>query len=225
MRNRQAGYALLVVLLLAALVLIGLSVSVPRVLTQGQREREMELIFRGKQYQRAIGLFFRKFGRFPNSVDELLRTNDRSFLRREYPDPMASDGKWRFIRVGPSGEFIGSVNNALPGGLGGAGSPPSGTAGPASTPATSPPESDELPAGDGEGSGPIVGVGSRSTAASIIIYEGFPYYHQWEFIYDPVKEAAGPGQTTPGGQPPPGGQPTPQPDKPPGKSGNTQQRR
>src|SRR3990167_7585385 len=53
MRRRESGYALLVVILLAALVLIALSAVVPQVLTQGQREKEEELVFRGGQIGRA----------------------------------------------------------------------------------------------------------------------------------------------------------------------------
>ena len=198
MRRRESGYALLVVLLLAALVLIALSAVAPRVLTQGQREKEEELAFRGEQYRRAIGVFYKKFGRYPNSIDELLRTNDRSFLRREYRDPMTPDGKWRFIRVGPSGEFIGAhtrPSNKNPGeGDGGDG-------GEEETP-------EEPPAG-GTGGGdneslPLAGVASRSPARSIRIYQGQERYDRWEFIYDPAQEAPGGGQgqpRAPGGPP------------------------
>ena len=106
--QRQSGYALIVILLLLAFVLISLSVAVPPVFKQAQREKEEELIFRGQQYQRAIGRFYRKFGRYPLKVEELMRTNDRNFLRRPFPDPMTRDGNWRIIRLGPAGQLVGS---------------------------------------------------------------------------------------------------------------------
>ena len=111
---RQAGYALIVILLLLALVLISLSVAVHPVLRAAQREKEEELIFRGEQYQRAIGRFFRKFGRYPLKMDELIRTNERNFLRHPFPDPMTPDGKWRIIRLGAGGQLIGSRNQVKP---------------------------------------------------------------------------------------------------------------
>lgn len=203
MKKRQKGYALLVVLLLGALVLISLSAVVPRILTQGQREKEVELIFRGQQYQRAIGLFHRKFGRFPLKVEELLETNNLSFLRKEFPDPMTADGKWRLIRVGPSGELIGSVNDRAAFTL-----QPSGAQGQPATeeateqPGTSTSTSTTMGTSQPEGY-PIAGVASRSTGRSIRIYESYNHYNEWEFIYDPVRAAVG-GQPGTPATPPPG---------------------
>jgi len=213
-KSRQSGYALIVILLLAALVLIGLSAAVPRLLTQGQREKEEELIFRGEQYKRAIGRYYKTFGRYPMKIEDLLETNQRAYLRREFRDPMTRSGKWRLIRVGPLGELIGSVHERKPlgqpsgttsptqgqqppgGGSGSTSPPPSRSAGPTSR------------AGSGSSSDsssyPIAGVASTSTARSIRLYESYDTYNQWEFIYDPVAEALAnrplvPGQ--PQGQP------------------------
>lgn len=172
MRRGEAGYGLLVVLLLLALVLVALSTAVPRLLTQGQREREEELVFRGQQYRRSVGLFYKKYGRYPRSVDDLLRFNDRSFLRRAFPDPMTPEGKWRLIRVGPGGEFLGSVNRPrLPG-----------------VPAAPQAAPREFP--EGPSTYPLAGVASRSLLPSIRVYRGYGHYYQWEFIYDPAEEAA-----------------------------------
>ncbi|MFZ0415605.1 MAG: hypothetical protein WAL78_03865 [Candidatus Acidiferrales bacterium] len=108
----ERGYALLFVLFLVATVVIGASVAVLDVYTQGQREKETEMIWRGEQYERAIGLFYRKFGRFPTSVDDLVKPQNGGarFLREAYKDPMnKEDGSWRFIYVTPTGQLIGSV--------------------------------------------------------------------------------------------------------------------
>jgi type II secretory pathway pseudopilin PulG len=204
MKSRQSGYALIVILLLAALVLIGLSAAVPRLLTQGQREKEEELIFRGEQYKRAIGRFYKKFGRYPTKIEELLETNQRAFLRREFLDPMTQSGKWRLIRVGPLGELIGSVNERKPlrpsGGPAPSGQAPQPRSGGSGSP--SPPQTggSGSAAGSSDGSSPypLAGVASTSTARSIRLYEGYNSYHQWEFIYDPVKEALGNQPAVPG---------------------------
>lgn len=201
MRPTQAGYALIVILLMAALVLITLSLGVQPMFTQVQREKEEELIFRGGQYRTAIARFYKKFGRFPTKIEELLSTNDRGFLRRPFPDPMTREGKWRLIRVGPGGEFIGSVQQPkVPGQPGGSKPAPGpGQAGaPPGTPAR----------GMGDSSSyPLAGVASTSTERSFRVYEGFNQYYQWEFIYDPVKEALRNQPGVPGGAAPGTGKP------------------
>jgi len=112
-RSGERGYVLIVFVLLAALLLVGLSTILPKAAFEGQREREEELIFRGMQYQRAVQLFFRKFGRYPNSVDELLKTNGFRFLRKRFKDPMTKDGEWRLIHVGPGGVFIDALTSPV----------------------------------------------------------------------------------------------------------------
>ena len=187
-RDRQAGYAVIVVVLLLALVAIALTAAVPSVLTQGRREREVELIFRGEQYRRAIGLFNRKFGRLPLSLDELLYTSQLSFLRRAWPDPMSSKGAWRVIRVGPSGEMIGSVTGRVgpnPQARAGSGQ---GTSSTTQEQAPPPPPSASA-SGSGPNPYPIIGVASTSTARSIRVYNDYQHYNQWEFIFDPVQDA------------------------------------
>ena len=223
MRKREKGYALLLVVFLAAILLISLAVAVPPALHEGTREREEELIFRGQQYQRAIGLFYKKYGRYPNTIDELLRTNDRGFLRKEFPDPMTKDGKWRIIGLGPAGALVGSGQNPL-----GPGSGPATPTGPGTT-APQPPsretrgrgETGGRPSSGGQPAYPIAGVVSKSTKPSIRVYNGSSGYANWEFIYDPTKDPAlvppggtqGPGQLPRPGQPPT--QPRPGSPRPP----------
>ena len=110
--HRQQGYALLMVMFIAALMLAAVMVTNPNVLTQGKREKEEEMIWRGKQYVRGIKLYYRKLGRFPTSIDDLTKpkTGSLRFMRQAYKDPMnKEDGSWRLIYVGPSGQLIGSL--------------------------------------------------------------------------------------------------------------------
>ena len=101
------------VIFMVATMLLLTSTAVLRIDTQGRRERESELAWRGQQYQRAIGLYFRKFGKYPTKVDDLVKqTNGVRFLRQAYPEPMnKQDGSWRFIYVGPSGQLVGSLRH------------------------------------------------------------------------------------------------------------------
>jgi hypothetical protein len=120
MRNRpkstatasQRGFALMMVMFLTTLVLIGVMAAAPYVRTERRREKEEEMIWRGKQYVRGIKLYYRKTGRFPTSVDDLTKPKLGSlrFMRQAYTDPMnKADGSWRLIYVGPSGQLIGSL--------------------------------------------------------------------------------------------------------------------
>jgi len=110
-RHSESGYALLMVVFFAAVMLITVAVAAPSVLTQGKREKEDELIWRGGQYARAVRFYYRKNGRFPHSLEDLTKAqNEIHFLRKPYKDPMNSeDGSWRLIYVGPAGQLIGSV--------------------------------------------------------------------------------------------------------------------
>ena len=80
---------------------IMVSVAIPVWHTVVRREREEELIFRGKQYARAIELFQRKYaGTYPPNVEALLHGR---FLRRRYRDPV-TDGEFQLLYAGiPSG--------------------------------------------------------------------------------------------------------------------------
>ncbi len=133
--KNQAGYSLLLVVFMVATLLIATGAATQSILVQGRREREQETVWRGEQYQRAIGLYFRKFGRYPTKIDDLTKqTNGVRFLRQAYTDPLNKvDGKWRFIYVGPNGQLIGSVRRVslLQGVLGGAITPGAGPGGPA----------------------------------------------------------------------------------------------
>lgn len=108
----ESGFAMLMVMFLATLLLLGAIAAAPYVRTERQREKEQEMIWRGKQYVRGIKLYYRKTGRFPTSVDDLTKPKLGSlrFMRQAYKDPMnKADGAWRFIYVGPSGQLVGSL--------------------------------------------------------------------------------------------------------------------
>ena len=111
-RRSQQGFALMMVMFLTTLVLLGAIVAAPYVRTERQREKEEEMIWRGKQYVRGIKLYYRKNGRFPTSVDDLIKPKVGSvrYMRQAYKDPVnKEDGAWRMIYVGPAGQLIGSL--------------------------------------------------------------------------------------------------------------------
>jgi hypothetical protein len=129
-RHSEAGYTLLLVVFMVATMLIAAAIATPNIITEGRRQKEEVMIWRGNQYARAVGLYYRKFGRFPTKVEDLTnQTNGVRFLRQAYPDPMnKEDGAWRFIYIGPNGMLIGSTRqqSLLQGALNGAGMPGAG---------------------------------------------------------------------------------------------------
>ena len=110
-RRQESGYALLAVVFLAAVMVVLATTAAPSLITQGRREREEELIWRGEQYARAVRLFYRKNGRFPQTMDDLTKPqNNVRYMRQAYKDPMnTEDGSWRMIYIGPGGQLVGSL--------------------------------------------------------------------------------------------------------------------
>jgi type II secretory pathway pseudopilin PulG len=94
----ESGYILLGVLILLALFVIAMAVAVPRMAASIQRDREVETMQRGKQYIRAIQLYYRKFNAYPPSIDALVKTNEIRFLRKRYLDPITGKDDWKTIQ-------------------------------------------------------------------------------------------------------------------------------
>jgi len=107
-RNPESGYALLFILMMAAVIAVTLYTQLPRVAFESQRDKEQLLIDRGEQYKRAIQLYVRKFNRFPADMQALENTQNIRFLRKQYIDPMTGKNEWRLIHVGPNGALIDS---------------------------------------------------------------------------------------------------------------------
>jgi len=117
-RGGQDGYALMIVLFLLAVLTVSLLTIVVPAMTDNQREKEAELVWRGKQYVRGIRLYYQKLHRFPTDLEDLYKPKTGiRFMREAYKDPMNTvDGSWRLIYVGPNGQLIGSLKNRNLGG-------------------------------------------------------------------------------------------------------------
>jgi type II secretory pathway pseudopilin PulG len=172
-----------------------------------QREKEAELVFRGEQYARAIGLLQRKLGPgvTPPNLDVLV---EQRFLRRKYKDPITGEDFLPILQgqapAAPGAGASDTPGATPPPGARGAGPPPGGRGGPPQTPGG--------PGARGAVGG-IVGVVSRSPDRSIRLYNGRDRYNQWQFIFVPQAQAPGqPAADAPGGpgrRGGPPGQPSP----------------
>lgn len=79
--------------------------------TMGQREREMELAFRGEQYAQALRAYAQPLNengclnviQYPVQLKELLDDKrcglHRRHLRRLYPDPITGEAEWGLYQV------------------------------------------------------------------------------------------------------------------------------
>jgi len=219
-RSKESGYVLLAVMLTLTLMLIALSVEAPRIAQQIKRDKEEEMIHRGKDYATAVKRFVHKNGgRYPVSVEQLENTNHVRFLRKKYVDPMTGESDWKMVHVGEAEIKIPAPNPGLSGGggqnpgLGGtpgapgtnppAGPPPTGQA------LTQNPATGQQPnqngttgqlgslttsgIGNGQtvGGGQIMGVASVSKHHSIKEFNDKDEYDQWYFVYDLRLEQSG----------------------------------
>jgi len=202
--NGADGYAMAALLVAMSIMAIMFTVAMPVWKQAAQREKEEELVFRGRQYVHAIGLFQRKFANaYPPNIDVLV---DQRFLRKKFKDPITNDD---FV---PIGVGQGAPGTQTPAGQRGA---PGSIAQPAAQPAqrgAGPGRSTNAP-GQNQTAGGISGVTSKSKAQSIRLYNGRGHYNEWAFVYIQQQQAAGaggaPGSGTPGrgqrgqpGQPP-----------------------
>ena len=108
-RAGSQGFVLLSLLFFVAAIAIQMAISLPRAAMQAQRIREERLIYRGKQYKRAVQLYFRKYQKYPEKIDDLEETNGQRFLRRRYKDPLTGEDEWRLVHMGADGRMADSL--------------------------------------------------------------------------------------------------------------------
>lgn len=111
-KRGQRGYALLMMMFFLAILVLTMAVATPTVINDQTREKETEMVWRGKQYVRGIRLYYQKMHRFPVELDDLAKpkTLGVRFMRQAYKDPMNTvDGSWRLIYLGPGGTLLGSL--------------------------------------------------------------------------------------------------------------------
>ena len=85
------GYMLITLMLFLALLAIGMMAVLPEIKHQIRRDHEEEMTHRALGYARAIKRYYRKFGRYPNRLEELENTNDVRFVRKHYKDPITGE--------------------------------------------------------------------------------------------------------------------------------------
>lgn len=188
-RSAIRGITLLYLMIQLIILQIMMAIALPQWDAWVQREKELELIWRGEQYVQAIQYYMLKFRTYPPNVEIMVQQH---FLRKAYPEPFHPEGKWNLLTQASLAR-----QKSAPG----------------AQPGTQPPPSTS-PTRGGSGpivSGPLIGVASMDEGESIVVYKNQRQHNLWLFVYQP--------QTPTGNQPQPSiNPPTPRPRKQQGGS-------
>lgn len=202
MRSSQSdadGFIMVVLLIVMGITAVWMAADLPAWKQQATRQKEAELVFRGQQYVRALRLYQSKNGpgSAPTEIDALVTGK---FLRKKFKDPITNDDfevVYRATAPIVPGQSAPGTQQQTPGRPGGPGvQPPQAAPQPGRGAQPQTPPAGQGAAGPGNGQtfgGPITGVRSKSTAASIMLYLGATHYNEWQFLYS--------GQTQQGGGP------------------------
>lgn len=178
-----------------AILTLSLSVTLPKIRQEIQRDQEIETVHRGEQYARAIQLYYRRFRAYPTSVDALVDTNGIRFLRKRYADPLTSKDDWKPVLIGQNRAptfmgFFGAPLGSI--GIATVADDSTGSAQNSSSSSTdgSNLNSAGLPGKSSTGAGSsggiaIIGVSPVCPRRSLLVYKTMDRYDEWEFVYDP----------------------------------------
>src|SRR5215475_7442451 len=85
----ESGYALVVMMGVVMFALILMTVAAPPIKLEAQREREEEMFWRGHQVAKGLEGYFRRRGRFPADLDELVKGVDVGVQKVRFLRPSA----------------------------------------------------------------------------------------------------------------------------------------
>ncbi len=200
-RSADDGFIMAAMLVAIAVMMVAMTAALPVMSTAARREKEAELIFRGKQYSRAIGAYQRRYGgASPPNIDELVT---QRFLRKKFKDPITDED---FVLVTPESELPTTSNvPGLPPGTSTAGratgstttTTGSRTGGAATTTTTGGRSGSSISTTSSAASGlrssttpgtqagstlGILGVRSKSKDKAFRVYNGLEHYDEWIFM-------------------------------------------
>ncbi len=108
--GKSKGLALPTVLFMVFLLNMSFLVAFQSWDIQIKREREKELLWRGKKIAKAIDRFYSERRMYPESIEQLY---NMKYIRKPYKDPMVKDGEWDYIRPPMSLNQISGVKSKL----------------------------------------------------------------------------------------------------------------
>lgn len=226
----EDGYSLVFVIFLIALMTISLSVALPKISRQLQRDREIETMQRGQQYIRAVRMYRRRIGTYPPNVDALVNgTNNIRFLRKAYTDPTTGAADWKLVLFGHnraplamgyfgvqlgapvitgsgSGDSTSGMQTAASLAEQSSGTDPSAPAAPNNASGNNSGSNSSSSAfgqsGQTFGGAGIIGFSPNSHKQTMMIYKTKSHYNEWEFVYTPLNDLGMQQMTNPVEGPP-----------------------
>jgi len=109
--SNQQGFTYLTIIFMVAILSGGLALLGEVWHTATQRDKEVELLFIGNQYRRAIERYYLSGPQqYPRDLNDLLKdprkpTTERH-LRQRYPDPITGKAEWGIVKA-PDGGVVG----------------------------------------------------------------------------------------------------------------------
>jgi len=210
LQSRSRGYILITLMLFLALLAVAALAVLPDIAFQVKRDREEELIHRAVAYSRGIRRYYKKFGRYPNRLEELENANNLRFIRKRYKDPVNNNQDFTVLRWGDPrlvGMMLGPVaGNRLGSNLtnptkvattsataGDSGNSSSGqnNLNPSGSSSSSSSSDSSSSTQQVFGGGPILGVASASNAQTIREFDNKNHYKDWLFVYNPASDRGG----------------------------------
>ncbi|NOY24106.1 MAG: type II secretion system protein [Acidobacteria bacterium] len=171
-RNRK-GYMFITVLVAVVILSISMAVLLKSWSYRTKRMKENELLFRGKQYARAIQHYYQIHRRYPYTLEELTRTKPR-MIRQLWKEPMTKNGEWGLVFLSDvqSGRLASEKARKL--------LPMLRVVGRDEIPEQPTPVATEEHSGKMKGQ--IVGVYSRSKDIPFLNYQKGKMYSDWKFM-------------------------------------------
>lgn len=106
-RQRNGGFTYLGLLLVIVVMGAVLGGTADVWHTTVQREKERELLFVGKQFRAAIGLYYVNHRMYPHNLEDLVKDpsypSTKRYLRKIYRDPITGTSDWAVVRTGGGG--------------------------------------------------------------------------------------------------------------------------
>lgn len=149
----DAGFTIIVVLVAVVVTSILLSTAVTAWTHVMRRADEEELIWRGKQYAKAIECYVGRRAVPPTELEQLV---EAQCIRKLYPQPLSKDGSWRLVRARAPGVVPTAATEEESGG--------------------------GLLRRNLRSSEPIVGVAPGIAGTAIRSYDDSYDYEEWEFV-------------------------------------------
>jgi type II secretory pathway pseudopilin PulG len=109
-KPRERGFTYIGFMMAIAVMGAGLVAYGELASHSAQREKEVELLFRGEQYRAAIASYYKKEQRYPQTLADLLE--DKRYpmpvrhLRKLYRDPVTGEEQWAVVEA-PGGGIMG----------------------------------------------------------------------------------------------------------------------